>query len=65
VGRLCRKGLHEAFVDGRGQGQWFGIAEDFDGFARGIDYDPAVVATGQVLFQGLDLFGFQFPVEVF
>ena len=52
-------------MDGRGQGQWFGIAEDFDGFARGIDYDPAVVATGQVLFQGLDLFGFQFPVEVF
>lgn len=51
-------------MDGRGERQRFGIAENLNGFARGIDDDAAIAAGGQVLLEGLDKPGLKFAVEV-
>lgn len=65
AGEFRREGLHEAFVDGIGERQGLGIAEDFDGLAGGIDDDPAIATARQVLLKRLNEPGIQFAVEVF
>ena len=52
-------------MDGRGERKRFGITEDFYGFARCIDNDPAVTASAQMLFEGLSEPGVELAVKVF
>jgi hypothetical protein len=44
----------ETVADVLGQGERFGVAEDFDGFPRGIDQQAAIVAATQMIFDLLD-----------
>ncbi len=56
----ARSGLHapQALLEGHvqslarvgGEGNWFGVAEDFDGLFRGVYDNAAVLALGQMLF---------------
>jgi hypothetical protein len=69
-GLVCRgaaeallEGAVEAVADALGEGQGFGVAEDFDGFPRGVDQQAAIVAVAQMSLDLLDGAPVQLAVE--
>jgi hypothetical protein len=51
-------------VDVFGERNRFGIAEDLNGFARGVDNDAAVGAAGQMLLQVAAHVGVEDSIEI-
>src|ERR1700674_368788 len=70
LGRLCvaAKALEErrvqALADIFGERDGFGVAENLDGFAAGVDDEAAVGATGEVLFEIHSHRGVEDTVEI-
>ena len=54
----------EPLADIIGKGDGFGIAEDLDGLAAGVDNDSAVSATGKVQFEIASHVGVEDSVEI-
>lgn len=54
----------QALADVVGEGYWFGVAKNLDGFAAGIHDDAAVRAAGEVQLEVASHVGVENTVEI-